>query len=51
MRQAPATRVRAIAAILRFRFSDYIYVEDAYGSQILGRLNRRTHCTLGLIAP
>jgi len=25
---------------LRFRFSDYIYVEDAYGSQILGRLNR-----------
>lgn len=32
--------VRAIAAILRFRFSDYIYVEDAYGSQILGRLNR-----------
>ena len=40
MRQAPATRVRAIAAILRFRFSDYIYVEDAYGSQILGRLNR-----------
>jgi glycosyltransferase involved in cell wall biosynthesis len=30
--------VRAIAAI--FRFSDYIYVEDAYGSQILGRLNR-----------
>ena len=32
--------VRAIAAILRFRFSDCIYVEDAYGSQILGRLNR-----------
>ena len=32
--------VRAIAAILRFRFSDYIYAEDAYGSQILGRLNR-----------
>ena len=25
---------------MRFRFSDYIYVEDAYGSQILGRLNR-----------
>lgn len=32
--------IRAIAAILRFGISDYIYTEDTYGSQILGRLNR-----------
>jgi len=32
--------IRAIAAILRFGYSDYIYAEDVYGSQILGRLNR-----------
>lgn len=34
---------RAIAAILRFWFSDHIYAEDVYGSQILGRLNRAPH--------
>lgn len=32
--------VRAIKAIIRFGISDYIYSEDAYGSQILSRLNR-----------
>ena len=37
--------IRAIAAILRFGFSDYIYAEDAYGSQILGRLNRAPRFT------
>ncbi len=37
--------VRAMAAILRFGFSDYIYAEDAYGSQILGRLNRAPRFT------
>jgi glycosyltransferase involved in cell wall biosynthesis len=37
--------VRAIKAIFRFGFSDYIYVEDAYGSQILGRLNRAPRFT------
>ena len=37
--------VRAIAAILRFGFSDYIYVEDVHGSQILGRLNRAPRFT------
>jgi glycosyltransferase involved in cell wall biosynthesis len=30
---------RAIAAIVRFAFSGHIYTDDAYGSQILGRLN------------
>jgi glycosyltransferase involved in cell wall biosynthesis len=32
--------LRAVTAILRFSWSDQIYVEDTYGSQILGRLNR-----------
>jgi glycosyltransferase involved in cell wall biosynthesis len=32
--------IRAVSAILRFSWSDQIYVEDTYGSQILGRLNR-----------
>jgi glycosyltransferase involved in cell wall biosynthesis len=32
--------LRAVTAILRFAWSDQIYVEDTYGSQILGRLNR-----------
>ncbi len=31
---------RALAAMLRFWISDRIYAEDAYGSQILGRLAR-----------
>src|SRR5512140_1909115 len=31
---------RALWAILRFALSDRIYVNDAYGSQILGRLSR-----------
>ena len=31
--------VRAVTAILRFAWSDEIYVQDKYGSQILGRLN------------
>ena len=31
---------RALWAILRFAASDHIYVEDQYGSQILGRLAR-----------
>ena len=37
--------VRAIAAILRFGYSDYIFAEDVYGSQILGRLNRAPRFT------
>lgn len=37
--------VRAIAAIFRFGFSDYLYAEDTYGSQILGRLNRAPRFT------
>ena len=37
--------VRAIGAILRFGLSDYIYVEDVHGSQILGRLNRAPRFT------
>jgi len=37
--------VRAIGAILRFGFSDHIYAEDVYGSQILGRLNRAPRFT------
>lgn len=37
--------VRAIAAIVRFGFSDYIYADDVYGSQILGRLNRAPRFT------
>jgi glycosyltransferase involved in cell wall biosynthesis len=37
--------VRAITAIFRFSLSDQIYVEDAYGSQILGRLNRAPRFT------
>lgn len=37
--------VRAVAAILRFSWSDQIYVEDTYGSQILGRLNRAPRFT------
>lgn len=37
--------VRAIAAILRFGYSDHIYAEDVYGSQILGRLNRAPRFT------
>jgi glycosyltransferase involved in cell wall biosynthesis len=37
--------IRAIAAILRFGFSDYIYAADVHGSQILGRLNRAPRFT------
>jgi glycosyltransferase involved in cell wall biosynthesis len=37
--------VRAVAAIFRFSWSDQIYVEDTYGSQILGRLNRAPRFT------
>jgi glycosyltransferase involved in cell wall biosynthesis len=37
--------IRAIGAILRFGLSDYIYAEDVYGSQILGRLNRAPRFT------
>ena len=37
--------IRAIAAILRFGYSDYIYADDIYGSQILGRLNRAPRFT------
>jgi len=37
--------VRAVTAIFRFSLSDHIYVEDAYGSQILGRLNRAPRFT------
>ncbi len=37
--------VRAVAAVLRFGFSDYIYAEDIHGSQILGRLNRAPRFT------
>jgi glycosyltransferase involved in cell wall biosynthesis/phospholipid N-methyltransferase len=37
--------VRAVTAIFRFSLSDQIYVEDAYGSQILGRLNRAPRFT------
>src|SRR5258707_1135340 len=35
----------AVKAILRFGISDYIYAEDTYGSQILGRLNRAPRFT------
>jgi glycosyltransferase involved in cell wall biosynthesis len=37
--------VNAVGAIFRFSLSDQIYVEDAYGSQILGRLNRAPRFT------
>lgn len=37
--------VRAVRAIFRFSWSDQIYVEDSYGSQILGRLNRAPRFT------
>ncbi len=37
--------IRAIFAILRFGYSDYIYSDDVYGSQILGRLNRAPRFT------
>jgi glycosyltransferase involved in cell wall biosynthesis/phospholipid N-methyltransferase len=37
--------VRAVSAIFRFSLSDQIYVEDVYGSQILGRLNRAPRFT------
>jgi len=37
--------VRAVKAIIRFGLSDYIYAEDTYGSQILGRLNRAPRFT------
>jgi len=37
--------IRAIFAILRFGYSDYIFAEDVYGSQILGRLNRAPRFT------
>jgi glycosyltransferase involved in cell wall biosynthesis len=37
--------VRAVSAILRYSWSDQIYVEDIYGSQILGRLNRAPRFT------
>jgi glycosyltransferase involved in cell wall biosynthesis len=36
---------RAIGAIIRFACSDHIYLEDEYGSQILGRLNRAPRFT------
>ncbi len=32
--------IRALLAIARFGASDYVYCEDSYGSQILGRLAR-----------
>jgi len=32
--------IRALWAILRFALSDRVYVDDQYGSQILGRLSR-----------
>ena len=37
--------IRAIVAILRFGYSDYIYADDVYGSQVLGRLNRAPRFT------
>jgi glycosyltransferase involved in cell wall biosynthesis len=37
--------MHAVKAIIRFGLSDYIYAEDAYGSQILGRLNRAPRFT------
>jgi glycosyltransferase involved in cell wall biosynthesis len=37
--------IRAVTAILRFSWSDNIYVDDMYGSQILGRLNRAPRFT------
>jgi len=37
--------LRAVSAIFRFSLSDQIYVEDVYGSQILGRLNRAPRFT------
>jgi glycosyltransferase involved in cell wall biosynthesis len=37
--------IRAIAAIIHFACSDHVYVEDEYGSQILGRLNRAPRFT------
>jgi SAM-dependent methyltransferase len=37
--------IRAVTAILRFSWSDEIYVNDSYGSQILGRLNRAPRFT------
>jgi glycosyltransferase involved in cell wall biosynthesis len=37
--------VLAVKAIIRFGISDYIYAEDTYGSQILGRLNRAPRFT------
>jgi len=37
--------IRAIGAILRFGYSDHIFAEDVYGSQILGRLNRAPRFT------
>lgn len=37
--------LHAVKAIIRFGISDYIYAEDTYGSQILGRLNRAPRFT------
>jgi glycosyltransferase involved in cell wall biosynthesis/phospholipid N-methyltransferase len=37
--------IRAVTAILRFAWSDDIYTNDIYGSQILGRLNRAPRFT------
>ena len=37
--------MHAVKAIIRFGISDYIYAEDTYGSQILGRLNRAPRFT------
>ena len=37
--------IRAVFAILRFGFTDHIYADDIYGSQILGRLNRAPRFT------
>jgi glycosyltransferase involved in cell wall biosynthesis len=37
--------VKAVTAILRYSWSDHIYVDDSYGSQILGRLNRAPRFT------
>jgi glycosyltransferase involved in cell wall biosynthesis/phospholipid N-methyltransferase len=37
--------VKAVSAIFRFSLSDQIYVDDVFGSQILGRLNRAPRFT------
>lgn len=37
--------VKALAALVKFGISDHIYVADAYGSEILARLNRAPRFT------